>query len=50
MDAIRAFFKSIHEILYDLENKKTVEIQEMLKSLFGMRISVDEVLLLEGLG
>jgi hypothetical protein len=50
MDTIRIFFKSMHEILYDLENKKTAEIEEMLKQLFGQRISVDEVVLLEGVG
>jgi hypothetical protein len=50
MDTIRIFFKTMHEILYDLENKKTAEIEDMLKQLFGQRISVDEVVLLEGVG
>jgi len=40
----------VHEVLYDLENKKTAEIEDILKQLFGIRISVDEVILLEGVG
>jgi len=40
----------LHEILYELENKKTTEIEEMLKTLFGTKISVDEVMLLEDIG
>ena len=49
-DSIRSFFKRVHEILYELENKKTAEVEELLKQVFGMRISVDEVQLLEGVG
>eukprot|EP00347_Sterkiella_histriomuscorum_P006209 403353644 len=50
MDSIRSYFKRIHEILYELENKKTGEVEDLLKQIFGMRISVDEVLSLEGIG
>lgn len=50
MDSIRSYFKRIHEILYELENKKTAEVEELLKQVFGMRISVDDVISLEGIG
>ena len=50
LDNIRAFFKNLHEILYEMENRKTSEIEEMLRTLFGTKISVDEVTLLEDVG
>ena len=50
MDSIRAYFKRVHEILYDLENQKTEEVQSLLRNVFGTRISVDEVISLEGIG
>lgn len=33
-----------------MENRKTSEIEEMLRTLFGTKISVDEVTLLEDVG
>jgi len=50
LDSIRGYFKRVHEILYELENKKTAEVEDLLKNVFGMRISVDEVMSLEGVG
>jgi hypothetical protein len=39
---IRRLFKKVHEILYEMENKRSKQIDNMLFEKFGQRISIEE--------
>jgi hypothetical protein len=39
---MRRLFKKMHEILYEIEKKKTVEVEKTFKKLFGKRVKMSE--------
>lgn len=43
-------FKKVHELLYELERRKTEEIGTLLTDVFGFRVNTEELQMLLGLG
>lgn len=41
-DLLRKFFKSMHEILYEIENSKKLELDYMVTTVFGPNVDVKE--------
>ena len=50
-DSMRTYFKRVHELLYEAENKRTQEIEEVFRAVFGgKRVNLEEIRLLQGVG
>ena len=40
---VRRLFKRIHEVLYEIEDKKKKQIDKMLFERFGQRVNLEEI-------
>ena len=47
---LRALFKRIHEMLYDLEAQKQREIESILHKIYGLKIRIEDFNYLKGVG